>query len=77
MAEPRCPGKDSQYWHPDDIFDVACPGCGEDVEFFKDDARRTCPGCGHRIANPKLDTGCAEWCGHGGDCQSSDPGSSD
>jgi hypothetical protein len=57
-----CPGQDRRSWTPDDIFEVACGGCGTTVEFFKDDARRTCPGCGSCIPNPRLDIGCAAWC---------------
>ena len=55
----KCPGQDTRYWKPGDIFDVRCPGCGRDVEFFRDDAERKC-GCGRVIPNPKLDLACAE-----------------
>ena len=33
----KCPGQDSQYWKPGAVFDVKCPECGNEVEFFKDD----------------------------------------
>lgn len=58
----KCPGQDTRYWKPSDIFEVACTGCGKSVEFFKDDAVRTCRGCGARVANPRLDFGCAAHC---------------
>jgi DNA-directed RNA polymerase subunit RPC12/RpoP len=57
-----CPGQNTQFWKPGDIFDIVCPACGAKVEFFKDDARRRCMGCGHIFPNPKLNEGCAKWC---------------
>jgi len=62
MAVTMCPGQNSAFWRPGDIFDITCPGCGAAVEFFKDEARRRCPGCGHIFVNPKLNEGCAKWC---------------
>ncbi len=67
MAEVKCPGQDTRYWKKGDIFDVGCPKCGRDVEFFKDDVRRRCA-CGRVIVNPKLDLACAEWCRHAEKC---------
>lgn len=58
----KCPGQDSQYWKDDAIFEVNCPECDADVEFYKDDTSRKCPKCGHRFVNPKLDFGCASYC---------------
>jgi hypothetical protein len=57
-----CPGQDTRFWKPDDIFEIVCPSCGAKVEFFKDDANRRCPGCGRGFPNPKLNEGCAKWC---------------
>ena len=51
-----------QYWKPGAIYEVPCPQCSRQVEFFKDDTARRCPGCGHRFVNPKLDFGCAAYC---------------
>ena len=65
--ELRCPGQNTLFWRPDDIYDVACPGCGRPVEFWKDDARRTCS-CGYRFANPKRDLGCLEYCKYADSC---------
>jgi ribosomal protein S27E len=62
MTTTKCPGQDTQFWQPGDIFEITCPNCNEQVEFYKDDAKRRCPGCGHRFVNPKLNRGCAEWC---------------
>ncbi len=62
MAVTMCPGQNTAFWRPDDIFDITCPNCGTAVEFFKDEARRRCSGCGHVFVNPKLNEGCAKWC---------------
>jgi len=64
----KCPGQDTRYWKPADIFEAPCPACGKSVEFFKDDAVRTCRGCGARVANPRLDFGCASYCKFAAQC---------
>ncbi len=69
----RCPGQDTQYWNADAIYEVKCPECGRDVEFFKDDTTRKCDHCGHRFANPKMDFGCAAYCKYAQQCIGSLP----
>jgi HD superfamily phosphohydrolase YqeK/Zn ribbon nucleic-acid-binding protein len=64
----KCPGQDSQYWKPESVFDVKCPECGNEVEFFKDDPTRKCSKCGHRFLNPELDFGCASYCQYAEQC---------
>ncbi len=64
----KCPGQDSRYWQGDAVFEVKCPKCGNRVEFFKDDAGRSCKNCGHRMANPRIDFGCAAYCPHAEQC---------
>jgi HD superfamily phosphohydrolase YqeK len=64
----KCPGQDTRYWKPGDIFNAPCPSCGAVLEFFKDDAVRTCRGCGARVANPHLDFGCATYCKFAAQC---------
>lgn len=64
----KCPGQDSQYWKPGAIFEVKCPQCGSEVEFFKDDTTRKCKKCGHRFLNPGLDFGCASYCKYAEQC---------
>ena len=64
----KCPGQDSQYWKPGAIFNVKCPKCGTEVEFFKDDTTRKCSKCGHRFLNPRLDFGCASYCQYAEQC---------
>jgi hypothetical protein len=66
-SDMRCPGQNTMFWKPEDIFDVACPGCGKPVEFWKDDAKRTCE-CGHRFSNPKRDLGCLAYCQYAENC---------
>lgn len=63
----RCPGQDTRFWKPEDIFEVSCPQCGKKVEFFKDEVRRRCR-CGHEILNPRVDFGCASWCPYAEQC---------
>lgn len=58
----QCPGQDSRFWGLDAIFEVTCPQCGKEVEFFKDEPTRACKGCGFKIVNPKMDFGCASYC---------------
>ncbi|MBA3017366.1 MAG: HD domain-containing protein [Proteobacteria bacterium] len=64
----KCPGQDIRYWKPGAVFDVKCPECGKDVEFFKDDTTRKCRNCGHKFINPKMDFGCAAYCQYAEQC---------
>lgn len=73
MAITMCPGQDTSFWRPGDIFEVECSECGHAVEFFKDDASRRCRNCGRQVANPKLNLGCAQWCEHAEQCLGYDP----
>jgi hypothetical protein len=68
MEQMKCPGQDTRFWKPGDIFTAECPKCGADIEFFKDDARRRCAWCGHMFYNPKISLGCAEWCQYAEKC---------
>jgi hypothetical protein len=58
----KCPGQDTQQWGFDAIFDVECPKCHAQVEFFKDEMKRKCASCGERVFNDRMDLGCAKWC---------------
>jgi hypothetical protein len=73
MNKTRCPGQDTRFWRPGDIFSVTCVSCGTKVEFFKDEATRRCTVCGARLQNPKLAIGCAQWCEHARECLGFDP----
>jgi hypothetical protein len=68
-----CPGQDTRYWRPDDIFEIECGSCGAAVEFFKDDVHRRCHRCGALVQNPKITLGCAQWCEHAKECLGYDP----
>lgn len=65
---PRCPGQDQRYWKPEDIFEIPCPHCGTVLEFWKDEPFLNCHKCQHSVRNPKIDTGCAEWCKESDKC---------
>ena len=64
----QCPGQDSRYWDFRAIFEAQCPKCGQNVEFFKDDASRKCGNCGTRMLNPANDFGCAAYCPYAEQC---------
>ncbi|MDM8549282.1 HD domain-containing protein [Desulfobacterales bacterium HSG2] len=64
----KCPGQDTRYWKPGAVFEVKCPKCGSEVEFFKDDTSRKCDSCGHRFVNPSMDFGCAAYCQYAEQC---------
>ncbi len=64
----KCPGQDTRYWKPRDIFEAKCPKCGNEVEFFRDDTTRICKKCSHRFLNPGMDFGCASYCQYAEQC---------
>jgi putative nucleotidyltransferase with HDIG domain len=64
----KCPGQDSRYWKPGAIFEVKCPKCGNELEFFKDDTTRLCKKCGHLFVNPEMNFGCASYCPYAEQC---------
>jgi hypothetical protein len=64
----KCAGQDSRFWSFDSIFNISCPQCGQEIEFFKDDTSRLCKKCGHTVINPKIDFGCASHCKFAAQC---------
>jgi hypothetical protein len=64
----KCAGQDRRYWKPGAIFEVKCPECGAQVEFFKDDTYRRCQECGFQFLNPSMDFGCASYCRYAERC---------
>lgn len=68
MGDVRCPGQNTQFWGPGDVFEVRCSDCGKALEFFKDDSQRHCPGCGRVVFNPRMNFSCAQWCPSARDC---------
>ena len=72
-TKTKRPGQDTMFWKPGDIYDVECARCGNELEFFKDEASRRCPKCGNKVSNPKFTLGCAQWCEHAEECLGYDP----
>ncbi len=68
MIGTKCPGQDMRYWTAEDVHEEKCPQCGEIVEFFKTDIRLRCSNCKTRLANPRFDMGCAQWCAYAEQC---------
>lgn len=68
MIGTKCPGQDMRYWTPEDVCEIACPECGEMIEFFKTDIRLRCRNCRTRVANPQFNMGCAQWCAYAEQC---------
>jgi hypothetical protein len=68
VLKPHCPGQDTRYWKPADIYEVPCARCGMAVEFFKDDLKRRCPRCGQSNLNPRNDLSCVSWCKTAAEC---------
>ncbi|HME45652.1 MAG TPA: hypothetical protein VKF36_21350 [Syntrophorhabdales bacterium] len=64
----KCPGQDTRYWKPGDIFETPCPHCGHAVEFFKDESTRKCRQCHRLVTNPRMDFGCAAYCKYAEQC---------
>ena len=64
----HCPGQDMRYWTPDAIFDVRCPTCDNNIEFWKDEPSRVCSSCKNEVCNPRINQGCAKWCAFGNEC---------
>ncbi len=67
-SRPRCPGQDTRFWKPEDIFTLECQFCGNEMEFFKDEPFLNCRNCGNEVKNPRIDLGCAKWCKFADQC---------
>ena len=50
--EAKCPSASPSY-NANDVFDVECPKCGTEVEFFGDDVQNKCPKCSEVVPNPR------------------------
>jgi hypothetical protein len=68
MIGTKCPGQDMRYWTAEDVHEEECPHCGELIEFFKTDIRLRCRNCKKRVANPRFNMGCAQWCAYAEQC---------
>jgi ribosomal protein S27E len=49
----KCPRQENRDWSPEEEFEVECPGCGQSMEFFKDEEKRKCRKCGQMVKNPQ------------------------
>ncbi len=67
-TRPKCPGQDTRFWKPEDIFTLDCQHCGNEIEFFKDEPFLNCRKCGSEIRNPRINLGCAKWCKFADQC---------
>lgn len=62
----RCPGSSgARQPRPEDI---ACPGCGNPVEIWTDEAGAPCRRCGAVVARPEQVSSCLEWCARAEEC---------
>ncbi len=52
-----CGVSNTQKWTPNSIYNIECGECGEEVEFFKDEKKRTCPN-GHKVHNNDVGHDC-------------------
>ena len=64
----QCPGMNPSFWKPEDIKDIKCKVCSEQIEFWKDDIKRTCPICKQVSFNPNLESLCLTWCDKAAEC---------
>jgi len=67
-TRPKCPGQDTRFWKPEDIFTLECQYCGNEIEFFKDEPFLNCRKCGKEVRNPRINLGCAKWCKFADQC---------
>lgn len=68
-----CPGQSSRTWKPEDICEVRCAICGNELEFFKDEVSLVCSKCKNRVQNPIFNISCAQWCKQAKFCLGFDP----
>lgn len=64
----KCPGQNTQFWKPEDVFEFPCFYCKATLEFFKDEPKIKCFNCGKEAINPRVDFGCALWCKKASEC---------
>ena len=50
----KCPRQDPNQFKTGDIFEIACPECGESIELLGDEAQHKCPKCGEIVLNPRF-----------------------
>ena len=65
MSIFKCPGSD--LIKSPRAEEIECPGCGESVEIWSDEAEVACPGCGTLVLG-EMPSACWEWCGSAREC---------
>ena len=65
MSIFKCPGSDL-IKNPR-AEEIVCPGCGESVEIWSDEAEVACPCCGTLLFR-EMPSACWEWCGSAREC---------
>lgn len=50
----KCPTSHASISDPNAVFEVPCPKCGTEVEFFAEDKKRPCPSCGEKVESPRI-----------------------
>jgi len=66
LSFKHCPGiKD--LIKPTGIIVRTCPSCGEEVEFFSDEAEVKCPNCGKTL-HREVTASCVSWCKYADKC---------
>ena len=58
----KCSRQDMAEWGFDAVFEVSCPKCGYEVEFFKDEITRNRSKCNQKVINDRKDFGGERWC---------------
>lgn len=65
MDHKFCPGSKVMRQPVPEIF--ACPQCGEEVEIWSDELKRSCPKC-HKMVFRDTMMSCLDWCEYGEEC---------
>ena len=65
MSIFKCPGSD--LIKSPRAEEIDCPGCGESVEIWSDEAEVACPNCGTPVFR-EMPSACWEWCGSAREC---------
>lgn len=69
----KCPGQDLSKRNPEDlVYNIPCPSCNYELEFWFDDDKLKCNNCGEivekEIGRLIKDFGCADWCNFAEKC---------
>lgn len=62
----QCPGA-KQFRQPEPE-PMRCPGCGEEIELWTDEAQTQCPKCKKKILRQSERQSCLDWCRYAKEC---------